>query len=52
MIDTQLTTEIFRFFATFQPVVALKMAKTPIQTIARENVEWISEFTFGIIIVS
>jgi len=44
MIDAQLTTEIFGFFAPSRPDVALKMAKLPIQTTARENAEWISDF--------
>lgn len=44
MIDAQLTTEIFGLFAPTRPDVALKMAKLPIQTTARENAEWISEF--------
>ena len=44
MIDSQLTTEIFGFFAPSRPDVALKMAKMPIQTTARENTQWISEF--------
>jgi hypothetical protein len=44
MIDAQLTTEIFGFFAPTRPDIALKMAKLPIQTTARENGEWISEF--------
>jgi len=44
MIDAQLTTEIFGFFAPARPDVALKMAKMPIQTTARDNAEWISEF--------
>ena len=44
MIDAQLTTEIFGFFAPTRPDVALKMAKLPIQTTARFNAEWISEF--------
>ena len=44
MIDAQLTTEIFGFFAPSRPDIALKMAKMPIQTTARENAEWISEF--------
>ncbi|MDH5476080.1 MAG: ADP-ribosylglycohydrolase family protein [Cyclobacteriaceae bacterium] len=44
MIDAQLTTEIFGFFAPSRPDVALKMAKMPIQTTARENAQWISEF--------
>ncbi|MGB3144704.1 MAG: ADP-ribosylglycohydrolase family protein [Maribacter sp.] len=44
MIDAQLTTEIFGFFAPGRPDVALKMAHLPIQNVARENAEWISEF--------
>ena len=44
MIDAQLTTEIFGFFAPSRPDVALKMARLPIRTTARENAQWISEF--------
>lgn len=44
MIDAQLTTEIFGFFAPLRPDIALKMATMPIQTTARENAQWISEF--------
>jgi hypothetical protein len=44
MIDAQLTTEIFGLFAPSRPEVALKMAQLPIQTTARENAQWISEF--------
>ncbi len=44
MIDAQLTTEIFGFFAPSRPDVALKMANMPILTTARENAKWISEF--------
>ena len=44
MIDAQLTTEVFGFFAPSRPDIALKMAKMPIQTTARENAQWISEF--------
>jgi hypothetical protein len=44
MIDAQLTTEIFGFFAPTQPDIALKMAHLPIQTSARNDAEWISEF--------
>ncbi len=44
MIDAQLTTEIFGLFAPSRPDVALKMAKLPIRTTARENAQWISEF--------
>ena len=44
MIDAQLTTEIFGLFAPSKPNLALKLAKLPIQTTARENAQWISEF--------
>lgn len=44
MIDAQLTTEIFGFFAPSRPDIALKMAELPIQTTARENAQWISDF--------
>jgi hypothetical protein len=44
MIDAQLTTEIFGLFAPARPDIALKMANLPIQTTARENAQWISEF--------
>jgi hypothetical protein len=44
MIDAQLTTEIFGFFAPARPDIALKMAHLPIQTTARYNSEWASEF--------
>lgn len=44
MIDAQLTTEIFGLFAPTRPDIALKMAALPIQTTARENAQWISEF--------
>jgi hypothetical protein len=44
MIDAQLTTEIFGLFAPGRPDIALKMAELPIQTTARENAQWISEF--------
>jgi len=44
MIDAQLTTEIFGFFAPSRPDVALKMAHLPIRTTARKNAAWISEF--------
>ena len=44
MIDAQLTTEIFGLFAPARPDIALSMAKLPIQTTARENSQWISEF--------
>lgn len=44
MIDAQLTTEIFGLFAPTRPAVALKMARLPIRTTARDNAAWISEF--------
>ena len=44
MIDAQLTTEIFGFFAPARPDVALKMAHLPIRTTARENAAWAAEF--------
>ncbi len=44
MIDAQLTTEIFGLYAPTRPDIALKMANLPIQTTARENAQWISEF--------
>lgn len=44
MIDAQLTTEIFGFFAPARPDVALKMAYLPIRTTARQNAAWAAEF--------
>lgn len=44
MIDAQLTTEIFGLFAPTRPDIALKMSHLPIQTTARKNAQWISEF--------
>lgn len=44
MIDAQLTTEIFGFFAPARPDIALKMARLPIRTTAFEDAAWISEF--------
>ena len=44
MIDAQLTTEIFGLFAPARPDVALKIARLPIQTTAREESEHISKF--------
>ncbi|WP_304238205.1 ADP-ribosylglycohydrolase family protein [Jiulongibacter sediminis] len=44
MIDAQLTTEIFGLFAPGRPDFARKMAQLPINTTARENAEWISQF--------
>lgn len=44
MIDAQLTTEIFGLYAPGRPDMAVKMAKLPIQTTAREESEWISAY--------
>lgn len=44
MIDAQLTTEIFGFFAPGRPDVALELAELPIRTTARQNAAWIAEF--------
>ncbi len=44
MIDAQLTTEIFGFFAPSRPDIALKMGQLPIRTTASEDAAWISEF--------
>ncbi|OHX63810.1 ADP-ribosylglycohydrolase family protein [Flammeovirga pacifica] len=44
MIDAQLTTEIFGFFAPARPDIAQKMAYLPIRTVAREDAAYISEF--------
>ena len=44
MIDAQLTTEIFGFFAPCRPDIALKLAHLPIRTTAMLNAEWIAEF--------
>jgi len=44
MIDAQLTTEIFGLLSPGRPDIAMKMAKLPIQTTAREDSQWISEF--------
>ena len=44
MIDAQLTTEIFGFFAPTRPEIAIDLAYLPIRTTARENAAWISEF--------
>tara|TARA_R110000868_G_scaffold37111_10_gene131547 strand:+ start:34841 stop:36211 length:1371 start_codon:yes stop_codon:yes gene_type:complete len=44
MIDAQLTTEIFGLFSPSRPDFARKMAHLPIQTTAREEAQWISEF--------
>ena len=44
MIDAQLTTEIFGFFAPARPDIALKLSHLPIRTTAKLDAEWISEF--------
>lgn len=44
MIDAQLTTEIFGFFAPARPDVALEIAHLPIRTTARQNAAWAAEF--------
>lgn len=44
MIDAQLTTEIFGFFAPTKPELALEIANLPIQTTARYNAQWAAEF--------
>ncbi len=44
MIDAQLTTEIFGFFSPARPDVAINIAQLPIQTTARNDAQWISEF--------
>jgi hypothetical protein len=44
MIDAQLTTEIFGFYAPGRPEIALEMAHLPIRTSSRKNAAWIAEF--------
>jgi len=44
MIDAQLTTEIFGFYAPSRPDIALEIAELPIQTTARFNAQWAAEF--------
>lgn len=44
MIDAQLTTEIFGFFAPTRPDIALEISNLPILTTARKNAKWIAEF--------
>jgi len=44
MIDAQLTTEIFGFFAPTRPDIALEIAAMPILTTARSNAQWAAEF--------
>jgi hypothetical protein len=44
MIDAQLTTEIFGFFAPTRPDIALRMAHLPIRTTANNEAQSITEF--------
>ncbi len=44
MIDAQLTTEIFGFFAPTRPDIVAQLASLPIRTTARKDAAWISEF--------
>lgn len=44
MIDAQLTTEIFGFFAPTRPDIAIEIAHLPIQTTARHDAEHIAKF--------
>jgi hypothetical protein len=44
MIDAQLTTEIFGFYAPGYPEIAVDLAQLPIRTTAREEAAEISEF--------
>ena len=44
MIDAQLTTEIFGFFAPTKPKIALELGSLAVRTTARENAAWIAEF--------
>ena len=44
MIDAQLTTEIFGFFAPARPDIALELAYLPIRATARENAALAAEF--------
>lgn len=44
MIDAQLTTDIFGFFAPTRPDIALAIAELPIRTTARFNAQWAAEF--------
>ena len=44
MIDAQLTTELFGFFAPARPEIALKLSDIAVRTTARENAAWIAEF--------
>ena len=44
MIDAQLTTEIFGFFAPTKPIIAVELAHLAVRTTARYNAAWIAEF--------
>jgi ADP-ribosylglycohydrolase len=44
MIDAQLTTEIFGFFAPTRPDIAVDLAHLAVRTTARENAAWIAEY--------
>lgn len=44
MIDAQLTTELFGFFAPGRADIAIKIADLPIKTIANQEAEYISKF--------
>ena len=44
MIDAQLTTEIFGFYAPTKPKIALELAHLAVRTTARNNAAWIAEF--------
>jgi hypothetical protein len=44
MIDAQLTTEIFGFYAPTKPKIALELAHLAVRTSARNNAAWIAEF--------
>ena len=44
MIDAQLTTEIFGFYAPTKPKIAVELAHLAVRTTARNNAAWIAEF--------
>lgn len=44
MIDAQLTTEIFGFYAPTRPDIAVDLAHLAVRTTARENAAWIAEY--------
>ncbi|WP_232827363.1 ADP-ribosylglycohydrolase family protein [Winogradskyella aurantiaca] len=44
MIDAQLTTELFGFFAPGRPDIAIKIADLPVRTTASQEAEYISKF--------